>query len=145
MNCNLTWDDQVSKICRNVFFTRKRLWTISHFTPLQTRHKLVTNLIVNKSTARLRERLKVAFNSCARYIFRISRFEHISQYTNKYWGYCWISTTVTGVAAPTSMNKIILSGGPQYLFDELQFGHSSWFQHDCTSIFVLCSGYNLVE
>jgi hypothetical protein len=25
MNCNLTWDDQVSKICRNVFFTLKRL------------------------------------------------------------------------------------------------------------------------
>jgi hypothetical protein len=48
MNCNLTWDDQVSKICRKVFFNLKRLWTMSHFTPLQTRHKLVTSLIVTQ-------------------------------------------------------------------------------------------------
>jgi hypothetical protein len=111
MNCNLTWDDQVSKICRNVFFNLKRLWTMSHFTPLQTRHKLVTSLIVpqflycdaifSKSTVRLRERLKIAFNSCARYIFGISRFEHISQCTNRILGVPLdLYTTFAGLAAP---------------------------------------------
>jgi hypothetical protein len=43
MNDKLTGDDQVSKVCRNVLFTLKRLWTMWHFTPLRTRHKLVTS------------------------------------------------------------------------------------------------------
>jgi hypothetical protein len=87
--CNLTWDDQVSKICHKVFLTLKRLWTMLHFTPLKTRHKLVTSstvpqflycdAIFSKSTARLREPLKVTFNSSARYIFGVSRFENISR------------------------------------------------------------------
>jgi hypothetical protein len=46
MNSKLTWDDQISKICRKVFFTLKRLWPMSQFTPIQTRQKLVTSLIV---------------------------------------------------------------------------------------------------
>jgi hypothetical protein len=46
MNSKLTWDDQKSKICRNVFFTLERLLLMSQFTPIQTRQKLVTSLIV---------------------------------------------------------------------------------------------------
>jgi hypothetical protein len=34
MNSKLTWDDQISKICRNVFFTLERLWLMSQFTPI---------------------------------------------------------------------------------------------------------------
>jgi hypothetical protein len=133
MNSEFTWDDQVSKVCWNVLFTLKRLWTMAHFTPLKTRHKLVTALIVplflycdvifSKSTARLRERLKIAFNSCARYIYGISRFEHISDYSNQILGvpldlyYCYrICCTI---------NTIIKSRCPRYLYTELQFGQSS--------------------
>jgi hypothetical protein len=93
MNSKLTLDDQISKICLTVFFTLKQLWPMSQFTPIQTRQKLVTSLIFpqflycdvifSKSSARLWERLKLAFNSCARYIHGISRYEHISTYTNR--------------------------------------------------------------
>jgi hypothetical protein len=133
MNSKLTWDDQISKICRNVFFTLKRLWPMSQFTPIQTRQKLVTSLIVpqflycdvifSKSSARLRERLKLAFNSCARYIYGISRYEHISSYTNRILGVpldVYYSMRICCM-----INKIIKSGGPRYLFDELRFGQSS--------------------
>jgi hypothetical protein len=61
---------------------------MTQFTPIQTRQKLVTSLIVSqflycdvlfsKSSARLRERLKLAFNSCASIIYGISRYAHIS-------------------------------------------------------------------
>jgi hypothetical protein len=133
MNSEFTWDDQVSKVCRNVLFTLKHLWTMSQFTPLKMRHKLVTALIIPqclycdviflKSTARLRERLKIAFNSCARYIYGISHFEHISHYSNQilgvpldlYYNYRICCT----------MNTIIKSGCPRYLYSELQFGQSS--------------------
>jgi hypothetical protein len=96
MNDELTWEDQVSKVCRKVLFTLKRLWIMSNFTPMEMRHKSVTSLILSqflycdvifsKSTARVRERLKVAFNSCARYIYGISRYEHITQYDNRILG-----------------------------------------------------------
>jgi hypothetical protein len=48
MNDKLTWNDQVSKVCWNVLFTLKRLWTMWHFTPLKTCQKLVTSLMVCK-------------------------------------------------------------------------------------------------
>jgi hypothetical protein len=37
-NQELMWHDQVAKLCKGVFFT--------HFTPVETRHKLVISLIV---------------------------------------------------------------------------------------------------
>jgi hypothetical protein len=87
INQNLTWNDQINKICRNVFLIVKRLWPMVHFTPIKTRKKLVTSLIVpqflycdvvfSKTTQGLREKLKVAFNSCARYIYGVSRNQHI--------------------------------------------------------------------
>jgi hypothetical protein len=43
INPNLTWSDQINKICRNVFFTLKGLWPMAHFTPIEIRKKLVTS------------------------------------------------------------------------------------------------------
>jgi hypothetical protein len=40
-NQELTWYDQVAKLCSGVFFTLKWLWTFSHFTPVETRRKLM--------------------------------------------------------------------------------------------------------
>jgi hypothetical protein len=37
------WNDQINKICRNLFFTLKRLWQMARFTPIETRKKLVTS------------------------------------------------------------------------------------------------------
>jgi hypothetical protein len=124
INQNLTWSDQINKICRNLFFTLKRLWPITHFPPIETRKKkLVTSLIVlqflycdvvfSKTALGLREKLKVAFNSCARYIYGVSRNQHISQYTNR----------ILGVPLDThysykmccAMFKLIRTGGPRYL------------------------------
>jgi hypothetical protein len=95
------------------------------FTPIQTRQKLVTSLIVPhflycdviffKSSARLRERLKLALNSCSRYIYGISYYGHISTYINR----------ILGVRICCMIHKLIKSGGTRYLFDELRFGQSS--------------------
>jgi hypothetical protein len=114
---------QINKICRNVFFTLTRLWPIMHQSRLTKNcwHRLSSPsfYIVMWSSARL----KVAFNSWARYIYGVSRNQHISQYTNRilgvpldtYYSYrmcCWIF-------------KLIRTGGPRYLFDRIQFGQSS--------------------
>jgi hypothetical protein len=133
INQNLTWSDQINKICRNVFFTLKRLWPMAHFTPIETRKKLVTSLIVpqflycdvvySKTTLGLREKLKVAFNSCARYIYGVSRYQHISQYTNRILGVPL--DTYYSYRMCCAMFKLIRTGGPRYLFDRIRFGQSS--------------------
>jgi hypothetical protein len=103
MNRDLTWNDHVAKICRNALFTLKRLWTTASFTPIETRRKLVTALIIpqflyggiifSKTSAGLRERLKMTLNSCARYIYAISRRQPLFSLT-KYLVRPWMFTTV---------------------------------------------------
>jgi hypothetical protein len=84
---------------------------------------LYCDVIFSKSSARLRERLKLAFNSCARFIYSISRYEHISTYTNRILGVPL--DMYYSMRIGCMINKIIKIGGPQYLFDELRFGQSS--------------------
>jgi hypothetical protein len=132
MNQDLTWNDHVAKICRNALFTLKRLWTTASFTPIETRRKLVTALIIpqflygdiifSKTSAGLRERLKMTLNSCARYIYGISRRQHISIFTNKILGAPL--DVYYSLRMCCSMFTLINSGRPGYLFDELQFGRS---------------------
>jgi hypothetical protein len=132
MNQELTWNDHITKLCRSVLFTLRRLWTTASFTPTETRKKLVSSLIIpqflycdvifSKTTAGLREKLKVAFNSCARYVFGMSRRQHISEHANKLLGVpldVFYSYRICH-----TMYKLIKSGDPGYLHGRLQFGRS---------------------
>jgi hypothetical protein len=83
INNKLTWDDQTSKICRNVLITLKRRCHKSHHqnklvrnwvTLLIVLQYLYCDVIFSKSSARLWKRLKVTFNSWTRYVFG---YEHI--------------------------------------------------------------------
>jgi hypothetical protein len=127
MNSKLTWDDQISKICRNVFFTLKRLWTIhtntnssetGHIADCPTVPVLWCYFL--QVLSKIAWTPEIAFNSCARYIFIMSHYEHISSYTNRILGVpldMYYSMRICCM-----INKIIKSGGPRYLFDELRFG-----------------------
>jgi hypothetical protein len=127
MNNKLTWEVQISKICRNVFFTLKRLWPMSQFTSIQTRQKLITLLIVSQflySDVFFQSPQQVlAINSCAGYIYGIFRYELISNYTNRILG--GPLAVYYSMRICCMIKKIIKSGGRQYLFDELRFGQSS--------------------
>jgi hypothetical protein len=84
---------------------------------------LYCDVIFAKSSARLREWLKITFNACARYIYGISRLQHISEHTNRILGmpldvyYDWKICCM--------MYRLIESRGPEYLSDLLQFGWST--------------------
>jgi hypothetical protein len=107
---------------------------------------LYCDVIFSKSSARLRECLKLAFNSCYRYI---------STYTNRILGVPLNVYWFYSIRICCMINNIIKSGGPRYLLDELRFGQSSRLfnrlvpahtaQFECSCLLVLCSGYNLVE
>jgi hypothetical protein len=129
---NISRNDHITKLCRSVLFTLRRLWTTASFTPTETGEKLVFSLIIpkflycevflSKTTAGIREKLKVAFNSCARYIFGMSRRQHISEHVKK----------LLGVALDVfysfkichTMYKLIKSGSSGYLRGRLRFDRS---------------------
>jgi hypothetical protein len=81
------------KISRNALFTLKRLWATVSFKPIGTRCNLVTALIIpqfsyhdkyfSKTSAELRERIKMTLNSCARNIYGILLVQFISIFNNK--------------------------------------------------------------
>jgi hypothetical protein len=129
------WQDQVAKLCRGVFFTLRRLWTFSHFIPVETRRKLGISLIVpqflygdvlfSMVLAAIRGRLMVALNACARYNYGISRYQHISEHANRILG-CSLDTYYN-LRICCVMYRLIGSGRPGYLFDGLQFGRSARF------------------
>jgi hypothetical protein len=48
----LSWHDQLAKLCSGVFFTLRRFWTFSNFTPVKTRRKLV----ISRTTIFIRRR-----------------------------------------------------------------------------------------
>jgi hypothetical protein len=116
-----------------VFYTLIRLWTFAHFTPPETRRKLVISLIVpqflygdvifSKASAAIRGRLKLAFNACARYIYGISKYQHIMEHANNTLG-CSLDVYYS-LRICCTLYRLIGSGRPGYLFDELQCGRSA--------------------
>jgi hypothetical protein len=103
MNDELTWDDQVSMVCRNMLFTLKRLWTMWHFTPLVTSlimpQFLYCDVFFSKPTARLRERLKhsthVGDTFSEFHAANTAHNTHIKLLVSR-----WTSITVSESAAP---------------------------------------------
>jgi hypothetical protein len=96
INSRFDWDDQINIVCRRVYFTLKRLWTTASLTPIVTRLQLGRSLVValflycdvifSKVAVGLGDRLRLAYNSCARYVFGIRRSEHISGYSARILG-----------------------------------------------------------
>jgi hypothetical protein len=92
---------------------------------------------------RLRERLKLAFNSGARYIYSIFRFQHISPFANKILGVPL--DTYYSFRVYCAMFRLIKIGCPGYLFDMLQFGLSPITPVHRTASRASSSGCNFVE
>jgi hypothetical protein len=122
----------VNLICRRVYFALRRLWSTASFTPVGTRRKLALSLVVplffycdvvcSKTSAGRRHKLKVAFNSCARYVYGVSRRDHISDYANSLLGMPLGMFFSFGICC--QMYIIVSSGEPGYLYDSIQFGRS---------------------
>jgi hypothetical protein len=91
MDNQFLWRDQVNCVRKNVGFVLSRLWQFADVTPVMTRKKLVQSLLIphflycdviySRASVEINTRHNVPFNSCARYIFGVSRFRSISSYS----------------------------------------------------------------
>jgi hypothetical protein len=101
MNCGLTWEDQISNVIRKVYFSLSRLLCTASFTPIETRRRLVVVLILpiflycdvifSQSSVGNRRILNLAYNSCVRYVYKVSRSEHISDHARSIMGVTYSS------------------------------------------------------
>jgi hypothetical protein len=132
MDNRFSWRDQVNCVRRNVGFVLNRLWHFADVTPVMTRKKLVQSLVIPhflycdviyrvlRWRSMVNRRLDVAFNSCARYIFGVSRFRSISSYSSQILAVPWN----TYFRRCSIMYLLITTRCPGYLNDRLRMARS---------------------
>jgi hypothetical protein len=77
-------------------------------------------LVFRLAESNIPGRLQTALKACARYIYGISRYQHISKHANRILG-CSLDTYYN-LSICCAMYRLIGSGRPRCLFDGLQFG-----------------------
>ncbi|XP_055714721.1 uncharacterized protein LOC129808835, partial [Phlebotomus papatasi] len=132
-NDTLTWSDHVAEICRKVFLTLRTLRRYQTFTPRETRLLLVRALIVPfftygcelffRAHAEDHNRLRLAFNSCLRYVFGLRKYDHVSAYSDSILGLPppgYLDTRVVDF-----ISRVLSTGRPRYLTELVVAGSSS--------------------
>lgn len=132
-NKSFTWIDHLNKTSQSVHLILRRLWKFATLTPLGTRRKLIVSLIIPKllygyllffplDTA-CNTKLTLIYNSCLRYIYRLRKYDHISEYQNSIFG-CSLANYLQ-FRSCAFLYKLQRSGQPSYLADQLIPGFSS--------------------
>lgn len=129
---NLSWDRHIAHICKTIRLTLNKLYLVQHFLPWKSRLKLVKTLIVphlyyaceifSGCDAGCHSRLRITFNAAVRFIYSLSRRDHISH----------LVLTVIGNNLQSLFKyrivvllfKILFHKCPVYLFNNIVFGRS---------------------
>lgn len=85
---DLQWDSLIAQQCGKVYASLRSLYVTTTTAPITTRLKLFKALILPhfmfgellyiKPTSAAMSKLKVALNSCVRYVFSLNRYAHVS-------------------------------------------------------------------
>jgi Reverse transcriptase (RNA-dependent DNA polymerase) len=133
MNCNLTWDDQISTVVSGVNGALSRLWCTADFIPTETRRKLAVALLLPKfqycdilysqSSEGNKETLSKLYNSCARFVYSINNpRESMSVHAQNMTGRTLDQLHRYRICS--FYYKIISQRSPGYLYDKLRFARS---------------------
>jgi len=133
LNSSLTCADHINSVVSKIYYTLRNLRRSADFTPQETKLCLVKQLIMPFISyaetvypcldAASMHKLQVAFNSATRYVFRLSRFDHVSRWNTKVLG-CSLENHFK-IRNCIFLHKIIQTKTPPYLFDKLRFAVSS--------------------
>ena len=129
----LDWKTHINYITSRIYGALRGLSPASDFLSIDVKLKLVKSYIVpiilygcelfSNMTSDSHKRLKVAFNSCTRFIFGKKRHERISQYSKQVLG-CSIFTLIK-YRTLLFLRNIVIDKEPEYLFCKLRFGRGS--------------------
>lgn len=73
--------------------------------------------------AKCTRKVNVAFNDCVRFVYNLKRYDHVSSYANAILE-CPIQTYIDRRAL-SLLHKLIVAKTPSYLYEQLNFLHSS--------------------
>lgn len=98
---HLTWECHITSIIKRVNYTIRNLYHLNVFVPCRTKilisHAVLLSHInfgleiFSGCSLGLLNRLKICFNNILRYIFKISRYEHISQFATLFIGTSFVN------------------------------------------------------
>lgn len=131
-NRTLTWSDHISRACGRTYGMLRGLWASHNFTPHKIRLLLAKTYLLptllysaelfTGCNSKDLKKLNTTFNNITRYIFGLSRFDHVSQFSNRILGvslekYLKFRNLVF-------LQKIIVTKEPKYLYNRLTFSTS---------------------
>ena len=131
LDSGLTFEYHINHLFCSLNFTLKRLYCLNINLPLQVRrnvaHALMSKLlygleVYSATSITLTNRIKVLFNSVARYVFNVPLSYHISDYTKQL-----LSLDVENYILFRLLfffYKIITTQAPQYLTNQFAFSRS---------------------
>lgn len=133
LNNRLTWDDHISNMSQKIYGSLRSLWDVTRFANSSLRKKLFLAFVfplflygdvvffgMSKACER---KIQLLLNACVRYIFKLRKYDHISEYSNTVLNCnlnCYYKIRVL-----CQFFKIISSHTPTYLFDKLKFSLSN--------------------
>jgi hypothetical protein len=133
MDDRLTWRNHVDHVRKNVNFVLSRLWHFADVTPVETRRRLVQSLAIplflycdvvfSQSSADVNRRLNITYNSCARYIYGISRYQSISEYSRRIIGVSY--DTLMDLRKCMMIYRVLNGQAPGYLCDRVRRARST--------------------
>lgn len=127
---DLKWDAHVNSVCKKIFFMLRTLWRVTHFADAGLRrrlflsyilpHFLYADVVFFGMSGRCRDKLLRCFKAGIRYVFRLKKFDHISEFENRLVGcslfsyldfrVCWYIKTLLQLKLPSYLyNKFVFS------------------------------------
>lgn len=134
---NLNFEKSTQSILCRVYSSLRRLWPIHSIADSLIRRKIVMALclphFIYADVVRYRlgyeqmRRLELGFNACTRYVHKLKRFEHISDYSNSLLG-CSFKQYLD-LRALLFIYNVIKGPTPDYLKGKISFVGSSRTRH----------------
>uniref|UniRef100_W8B6W6 Putative RNA-directed DNA polymerase from transposon X-element n=3 Tax=Ceratitis capitata TaxID=7213 RepID=W8B6W6_CERCA len=133
INSNLTCTDHVNSIVSKVYLILRNLRQSAIYTPTATRRRLAIQIILpvimysevvySKHDSFSARKIDVMFNNVTRYVFGLSKYEHISSWKDQILG-CTIADYHKARNC-IFLCKLIMTQSPSYLFSKLSFTRSA--------------------
>ena len=129
----LSWNYHIRLTIGRIYGGLRLLWTNHKITPLKTRIILAKTLLVpimlygceifHNCDYEHKRKLNVAYNSIARYIFGLRRYDHVSEFSRSIYGITLES--LFKFRSLLLLNNIMQTRQPPYLYDKICHSRSS--------------------
>jgi len=128
-NTTLSWNDHINITVGKVSGMLRCLWPTQSFTPLNIRLLIAQTYLLPvllygcevfaNADAVHSQKLKVCYNNIARYVYKLRRYDHISEYAQKICNISFENLLKSKVLQ--LLHKVIHNHEPAYLFERLRF------------------------